>query len=188
MTGTMPEVEAADAFVAGFGVAAQPPAIRRGNVVLVAGPRLAGTTGVLEALRERITGTDFAESDDLGHACAPVAVVFVVSAAARLTESDCALLDAAAAHTDLVVCAVSKVDLHRRWRETLDRNRALLAAHRPRYDGVPWVGVTASPDLGSPDGRRSRRHPAGAPGLSSAGFSKSSTGLGVSAGIHDRCS
>ena len=188
MTGTMPEVEAADAFVAGFGVAAQPPAIRRGNVVLVAGPRLAGTTGVLEALRERITGTEFAESDDLGHACAPVAVVFVVSAAARLTESDCALLDAAAAHTDLVVCAVSKVDLHRRWRETLDRNRALLAAHRPRYDGSSVGRGHCLAGPGFPDGRRSRRHPAAAPGLSSAGFSKSSTGLGVSAGIHDRCS
>ena len=64
-----------------------------------------------------------------------MAVVFVVSAAAHLTESDCALLDAAAEHTDVVVGMVSKIDVHRAWRDTLSRQprpaRRTCAALRP---------------------------------------------------------
>lgn len=81
----------------------------------------------------------------------PTAVVFVVSAAAHLTPSDCALLDAATEHTDAVVGVVSKIDVHRGWREVLAANRDTLAAHAPRYARVPWVGAAALPDVGEPD-------------------------------------
>ena len=77
-------------------------------------------------------------------------MVFVVSAAAALTESDCALLDAAAADTDAVIGVVSKIDVHRNWRDVLAADRDALAAHAPRYRDVPWVGVAALPDRGEP--------------------------------------
>jgi len=43
---------------------------------------------------------------------------------------------------------VSKIDVHRDWRDTLTANRDTLAAHAPRYGQVPWVGAAAVPDLG----------------------------------------
>ena len=74
----------------------------------------------------------------------------MVSATAPLTESDCALLDAAAADTDAVIGVVTKIDVHRTWREVLDADRTIAAAHAPRYAGMPWVGAAAAPDLGAP--------------------------------------
>ena len=76
--------------------------------------------------------------------------MFVVSAIAPLTESDCALVDLAANYTDLVVGVVSKIDAHRNWRDVLAADRALLAARAPRYQHVQWVGAAAAPDLGEP--------------------------------------
>ena len=92
----------------------------------------------------------FVEADDLGPTDAPVAVVFVVSALALLTESDCALIDLAADYTDLIVGVVSKIDAHRNWRDVLAADRVLLAARAPRYQHVQWVGAAAAPDLGEP--------------------------------------
>jgi hypothetical protein len=137
-----------DMFVAGLAPGLQPPAIRRRDVVLVVGPWLAGASSLAAALRKRLPEDTFVESTDLRNGDAPAAVVFVVSAVAPLTESDCAVLDAAAAHTDLVLGAVSKIDTHRRWREMLDTDQQVLATHAPRYADVPWVGVAAAPDLG----------------------------------------
>jgi hypothetical protein len=137
-----------DALVAGLAPEVRPPEIRRRDVVLVVGPWLAGSTSVLAALQNRMPETAFVESAELRDGDAPLAVVFVVSAVAPLTESDCAVLDAAAAHTDLVVAAVSKIDVHRRWRDVLDTDRRLLATRAPRYADVSWVGVAAAPDLG----------------------------------------
>lgn len=141
-------IAAADAFVADLGLAVRPPAVRRLDAVLVTGPWLAGSTSVLAALQDMMPDTRFVEADDLRPGDVPAAVVFVVSAAAVLTRSDLALLDAAAAHTDLVICAVTKIDLHLEWRDILDADRAELRAHRQRYADVPWVGVAAAPDLG----------------------------------------
>jgi len=126
------------------------PAVTRRDVVLVAGPWLAGVSAVAEALRERLPQHKFVESADLAPGDAPAAVVFVVSAAAPLTPSDCALLDAAAGSTDVVVGVVSKVDVHHAWRDVIEANRETLAAHAPRYARVPWVGAAARPDLGEP--------------------------------------
>ena len=140
-----------DALVATIGPRLDPPAIRRRDVVLVTGPWLAGVSAVATALRERLPQHKFVESADLGPGEAPQAVVFVVSAAADLTGSDCALLDVAAEHTDVVVGVVSKIDVHRNWRDVVTANRDALAAHAPRYGAVPWVGAAALPDLGEPD-------------------------------------
>lgn len=127
-----------------------PPAVTRDDVVLVRGPWLAGTTGVITALRERLPRHTFVEAAELRPGAAPVAVVFVVSATAPLTESDCALLDTAAADTDAVIGVVTKIDVHRTWRDVLDADRAIAAAHASRYAGMPWVGAAAAPDLGAP--------------------------------------
>ena len=140
-----------DALVAGIGPELDAPAVHRRDVVLVTGPWMAGVSAVAAALRERVPEHKFVESAELGSGEAPMAVVFVVSAAAHLAASDCALLDAAAAHTDVVVGVVSKIDVHRGWRDILAANRETLAAHAPRYRGVPWVGAAALPDLGEPD-------------------------------------
>jgi hypothetical protein len=139
-----------DALVAAIGPRLEAPAINRLDVVLVAGPWMAGVTGVVTALRERLPQHKFVESTDLGPGDAPIAVLFVVSAAAQLTESDCVLLDAAAEHTDVVIGVLSKIDVHHNWREVLTADRDTLAAHAPRYGQVPWVGVAAAPDLGEP--------------------------------------
>ncbi|BBZ73019.1 hypothetical protein [Mycobacterium paraseoulense] len=140
-----------DALVAGIGPELDAPAVHRRDVVLVTGPWMAGVSAVAAVLRERLPEHKFVESAELGPGEVPMAVVFVVSAAAQLTPSDCALLDAAAAHTDVVVPVVSKIDVHRAWRDVLAANRASLAAHAPRYGGVHWVGAAALPDLGEPD-------------------------------------
>jgi hypothetical protein len=118
--------------------------------VLVVGPWLAGTTRLIEVLRDRMPEQAFVESGELNPAHAPTAVVCVVSADAPMTESDCALVDSAAEHTDLVIGVVSKIDTHRNWRAVLAADRALLARRAQRYGQVPWVGVAAAPDLGDP--------------------------------------
>lgn len=125
------------------------PADGRADVVLVTGPWLAGTTGVTTALRERLPHHTFVERAELAAGTAPLAVVFVVSATAPLTESDCALLDAAPADTDAVIGVVAKIDVHRTWREVLDADRAIAAAYAPRYADLPWVGAAAAPDVGA---------------------------------------
>ncbi|BBX40624.1 hypothetical protein [Mycobacterium simiae] len=137
-----------DELVAAIGPELDAPVIIRRDVVLVTGPWMAGVTGVATVLHERLPEHTFVESADLRPGEAPKAVVFVVSAAAQLTDSDCALLAAAAEHTDVVIPVVSKIDVHRGWSEILTANRRALAAHAPRYAQVPWVGVAAVPELG----------------------------------------
>ena len=139
-----------DAMVAAIGPRLGAPTTLRRDVVLVTGPWLAGVSGVVAALSERLPEHTFIESTDLAAGEAPTAVVFVVSAAAALTESDCALLDAAAADTDAVIGAVSKIDVHRAWADVVAADREALSAHAPRYRDVPWTGVAALPDRGDP--------------------------------------
>src|SRR6202007_2667702 len=135
--------DAVDAMVLAIGPRLGAPTTLRRDVVLVTGPWLAGVSGVVAALSERLPEHTFIESTDLAAGEAPTAVVFVVSAAAALTESDCALLDAAAADTDAVIGAVSKIDVHRTWAEVLAADREALSAHAQRYRDVPWTGVAA---------------------------------------------
>jgi hypothetical protein len=139
-----------DALVAAIGPRLASPSVQRRDAVLVMGPWLAGVSAVASALRERLPEHTFVESADLAAGEVPMAVVFVVSAAAALTGSDCALLDAAASDTDVVIGAVSKIDVHHKWRDMLAIDRDLLAAHAPRYRNVTWVGVAAAPETGEP--------------------------------------
>jgi hypothetical protein len=143
-------VAAADAVVAAVDPGLSSPGVESRDVVLVTGPWLAGTTSLIAALRERMPEHTFVETDDLGPADAPAAVVFVVSAIVPLTESDCALVDLAANYTDLVIGVVAKIDAHRNWRDVLAADRIRLAARAPRYQHVQWVGASAAPDLGEP--------------------------------------
>ncbi|MEO9203836.1 MAG: hypothetical protein ABI253_15885, partial [Mycobacterium sp.] len=138
-----------DALVAEIAAGVRPPAVRRCDSVVVTGPWLAGVSAVASALADRLPQWRVVEAGDLTPGEVPVAVVFVVSAAAALTESDCALLDAAAAHTDVVVGVVSKIDVHRQWREMQETAREILAEYAPRYRDVAWVGAAAAPERGA---------------------------------------
>ena len=95
-SGDRDPVAAADAVVAAVDPGLSSPGVESRDVVLVTGPWLAGTTSLIDVLRERLPEHTFVEADELGPAHAPAAVVFVVSAIAPLTESDCALVDLAA--------------------------------------------------------------------------------------------
>lgn len=139
-----------DALVASIGSNLDAPVVNRRDVVLVTGPWLAGVTGVATALRERLTQHTFVEATELAPGAAPKAVVFVVSGAAPVTESDCTLLDAAAENTDVVVAVVTKIDVHYGWRDVLAANSKKLTRHARRYGRVPWVGVAAAPEVGEP--------------------------------------
>ena len=126
------------------------PVVQTRDVILVTGPWLAGSTSVADALRQRLGDRTFVDAADLDDGDAPAAVVFVTSAVGPLTESDCVLLDSAAANTDLVIGVVSKIDAHRGWRDVLEANQAAVAARNPRYANMVWAGVAAAPELGEP--------------------------------------
>ena len=126
------------------------PIVATRDVILVTGPWLAGSTSVADALGQRVSGRTFVERIDLDEDEAPAAVVFVTPAVTPLTESDCVLLDAATANTDLVIGVVSKIDARPGWRDVLAADRAALAAHNPRYTDMVWVGVAAAPESGEP--------------------------------------
>ena len=143
-------IASADALVAAIDPGLSSPGVESRDLVLVTGPWLAGTSSLIAGLRDQMPDHTFVEADDLGPTDAPVAVVFVVSALALLTESDCALIDLAVDYTDLIVGVVSKIDAHRNWRDVLAADRVLLAARTPRYRHVQWVGTAAAPDLGEP--------------------------------------
>ena len=111
------------------------------DVILVIGLALSGATSVADAVRQRLGGYRVVER--LGRGERPAAVVFVVSAAAPMAQSDIALLDAVVASTDAVVAVVSKIDVHRGWLQVLDANRTLAASY-----ALSWVGVAADPHIG----------------------------------------
>ncbi|MGQ9351967.1 hypothetical protein [Mycolicibacterium gilvum] len=112
------------------------------------GPPRAGVSAVAAGLRHRMPAVRVLDGAEAG--TTPVAVVFVVSAVAPLTESDCVLADAAAVDAEVVVAVVSKIDDHRGWREVLEAGRAVADRSSGRLAGVPWLGVAAAPRLGEP--------------------------------------
>jgi hypothetical protein len=118
------------------------------RVVAVVGPPSAGISSLVTALVERMTDHTVVEA--LGSS-APDIMVVAVSGVAPLTDSDLDLIARAAAGTDRVIAAVTKIDAHRRWRDVLAADSALLARRDERYRHVQWVGVAAAPDLGEPD-------------------------------------
>ncbi|MBB5163398.1 hypothetical protein [Mycobacterium sp. AZCC_0083] len=116
------------------------------SVIAVVGSPSAGVSSLAAALADRLPDHTVVEAS-----LAPDAVVVVASAVAPLADSDVDLIERAAAGTDLVIGAVSKIDAHRGWRDVQAADRALLARRDERYQKVPWVGVAAAPDLGEPD-------------------------------------
>ncbi|MCU1700504.1 MAG: hypothetical protein JWR34_6567 [Mycobacterium sp.] len=116
------------------------------SVIAVVGSPSAGVSSLAAALADRLPDHTVVEAS-----LAPDAVVVVASAVAPLADSDVDLIERAAAGTDLVIGAVSKIDAHRGWRGVQAADRALLARRDERYRKVPWVGVAAAPDLGEPD-------------------------------------
>lgn len=116
------------------------------GAVLVAGPPGAGTSSVVAALQRCVPEYDVVESHS-----APAAVVLVASAAAPMTASDCAHLEQAAAASDVVVGALARVDAHRGWRDVLAANVSALGSRAPHLAAIPWAGVAAAPDVGTPD-------------------------------------
>ena len=158
------------------------PGVESRDVVLVTGPWLAGTTSLIDALRERLPEHTFVEADELGTAHAPAAVVFVVSAIAPLTESDCALVDLAARHTDLVIGVVAKIDAHRNWREVLAADRTQLAARAPRYQHVAVGRGRGGTGSGRATARRTGRRAPAAAGRPRCTASKPLARVGSQAG------
>ena len=124
--------------------------VPRSDALVVAGPRGSGVTAVTRALAGRLPRWTVIEAADLAPGVSPLVVVFVVSAAAALTESDCEPLHAVATHTDVVVGVVSKIDAHRQWRQMLAADRDILTDQARRYRRVPWVGAAAAPTHGGP--------------------------------------
>ncbi|MDT4999749.1 MAG: hypothetical protein QOK12_1854 [Mycobacterium sp.] len=116
------------------------------SVIAVVGSPSAGVSSLAASLADRLPDHTVVEAS-----LAPDAVVVVASAVAPLADSDVDLIERAAAGTDLVIGAVSKIDAHRGWRGVQAADRALLARRDERYRQVPWVGVAAAPDLGEPD-------------------------------------
>ena len=119
-----------------------------GRLIAAVGPPLAGASGVVGALAQALPDHEVVDVDALAHR-APDAVLAVGSAVAPLARSDWARVERTAAGVDLVIGVVTKVDAHRRWREVLDADRALVARWSP-HRTVPWVAVAAAPDLGAP--------------------------------------
>lgn len=120
------------------------------GVVLVTGPPSAGATSMIAVLRDRVSGWDFVERADIGSGVAPAAVLFVVSAIAPVTESDCALAELVAERTGVMLAVVSKIDDHRDWRAVLALNRERLAGYAERFGGVPWAAAAPAPRMGPP--------------------------------------
>jgi Dynamin family len=75
-------------------------------------------------------------------AAAATALLFVMDAGAPLTQGELSFLRRLADHVETVVFALTKVDLHRGWREILRANRALLAQHAPRFTDAEFHPVS----------------------------------------------
>lgn len=118
--------------------------------VLVLGPPLSGVSTAAALLRDRLDGCVVIEPAGLPAGRRPDVVVFLASAAAPMTACERALLMAVADRTDAIVAAVTKVDVHRTWREVLDANRASAQQRLGRRRPVPWVGVAAGTEIGPP--------------------------------------
>lgn len=123
-------------------------------VIHVTGPPRSGVSSVAACLRDRMPGVTVVEATDptvtRDFADVPDMVVFVVSAVAPVTDSDCALAASACRSTDAVVAVLAKIDDHHDWRGVLVTNRQRLADCAARFESVCWVTAAAAPRLGEP--------------------------------------
>lgn len=71
------------------------------------------------------------------------ALLFVTDASAELTDSEVRFLERATQRIDTVFFAVTKADLFRDYPKIVERNRALIATHAPRYTHCPIFVVSS---------------------------------------------
>ncbi|HET8657464.1 MAG TPA: dynamin family protein [Micromonosporaceae bacterium] len=71
------------------------------------------------------------------------ALLFVADASAPLAKPELDFLIEASKRVNFVVFALTKVDAYPGWRTILADNKALLAAHAPRFGTAPWFPVSA---------------------------------------------
>jgi len=91
-----------------------------------------------------VGGLDAAHGELAAEAAASAtALLFVVDGAAPLTRGELAFLQRLSDQVETVVFALTKVDLHRGWREILQADRALLAEHAPRFAAAEFHPVSA---------------------------------------------
>ena len=144
-------VGAVDALVAGVDPGLSSPGVESRDVVLVTGPWLAGATGVIAALRDRLPEHEFVEADDIRPAEAPTAVVFVVSAVAPIDRIGLRTdRFGRRAHRPGDRGGVQDRRAPRLARRARRQPVARWLRTRGRYADVPWVGVAAAPDMGEP--------------------------------------
>ncbi len=113
--------------------------------MLVTGPPFAGVSALVSALRNALPGHRIVE-----HADEPDAVVFTVSAAAPVVDSDLRILGEAGRRCDLVIGVVTKIDVHADWRAVSADACEAVHSHAARYRSMPWTGVAAEPRTGHP--------------------------------------
>ncbi|MEU9081362.1 dynamin family protein [Streptomyces sp. NPDC048357] len=104
--------------------------------LLASGLTLVDTPGVggLVAGHARITMATLSQAD---------ALVFVVNGSSELTASELRFLEQATERIAEVVFVLTQTDKYREWPAVLERNRALLAEHAPRYAAAPWFPVSS---------------------------------------------
>jgi len=71
------------------------------------------------------------------------ALLFVLDAAAPVTRGELEFLARLGDRVETVLFALTKIDLHRGWRQILDANRAALARHAPRFADAAFLPVSA---------------------------------------------
>jgi signal recognition particle receptor subunit beta len=110
-------------------VRAPHPLLERG-LVLVDTPGVGG----LDSTHTEVTLATLATAD---------ALLFVVDASSPITASELDFLERATHRIDTVVVALTKTDAFRGWQTILDDDKALIAAHAPRFANVPIAAVSS---------------------------------------------
>jgi hypothetical protein len=103
-----------------------------GHELFVAGPRRAGKTTLVDALRF----LDESAFDLVDDPLDAGVVLMVLDAAAPLGREELSVLDVVLRPACPVVFALTKTDVHREWATVRERDRALLAGHAERFADV----------------------------------------------------
>lgn len=108
-----------------------PAAVLRPGLVLVDTPGVGG----LVAGHAQLTMATLRRAD---------ALLFVTDGSSELTCSELAFLEKATERIATVVFVLTKIDKYPHWRDVLEKSRALVRAHAPRYARAPWFAVSAA--------------------------------------------
>lgn len=113
---------------------------------LASGLTVVDTPGVggLDAGHAEVTLASLSKAD---------ALLFVTDAGASLTEPELAFLRRSTERIGTVLFALTKRDVYAGWERILAEDRALLAAHAPRWKDAPFVPLSSRESLASDDFR-----------------------------------